>query len=428
MKVRWIHTSDVHLGYYQYGSPERAADFVRAFKEVCDYAIDARADFMLIAGDLFHKRSVDARTLMQAYELLSRLKEADIPVLCVEGNHERAFYNAGWSWLDFLSNTGLIYLLSPNVHERPTRLDPWDPEDYSGGFVDIGPVRVLGIKYFGASAPRVLSEISEQLSRDGSRPFSVMMLHEGLEGQLPRETGGLSSGQLELLRPHSEYLAMGHIHKQYEFGGWAYNPGSLETCSSEEVAWERGFYEVTADTSTRELVEVNLKHVNRRPFQRVFVQVEGFDTPEMLREGIFAEVQRRMRSANSKPPVLEVILRGTLQFADGAIGVSELESALQEKYNPLLTRLRNNTLPAGYDSRYVTDDEGQIDRRSLELEVFKDLVARDARFAARSSNWAESFQRIKDLATDCVPPEEIFRTLEHEVEHARSIVEEGGAA
>lgn len=419
MQIRYIHTADVHLGFQQYGRPERAKDFARAFAHVVDRAIESRVDFLLVAGDLFHKRNVDAMTVAQAWELLTRLKAAGVPVLCVEGNHERAFYNAGWTWLHFLSSTGLLTLLEPNHLGGDTRLDPWDEDARLGGYIDIGPARVLGIKYHGASAPVVLGHVADQLAALPERPFSVMMLHEGLEGQIPRATGGLSSTQMEVLRPHCEYLALGHIHKQYDFGGWAYNPGSLETVSSEETAWERGYYEVTADTETRGLVSVEHKDVPRRPFRRVFVSVEACETPRQLEELVLADIERQLRREQGVKPVLDVTLRGTLQFADDALDLPGMEARVQERFDPLLTRLKNNTVPVGYASGVALGEDGQIDRRALELQVLEELVARDSRYAGSAAEWAGLFQQLKDSALEKVAPQELFGLLERGFERER---------
>ncbi len=428
MQVNYIHAADVHLGYQQYGRAERADDFARAFKQVCDRAIATRPDFLLIAGDLFHKRNVDARTVSQAYELLTRLKDAGVPVLCVEGNHERAFYNSSWTWLDFLSSTGLLYLLAPTHAGGTSRLDPWDEEQRLGGYVEIGPTRVYGIKYHGASAPIVLSHIAEQLTQLPERPFSVMMLHEGMEGQLPRATGGLSSSQMEVLRPHCDYLALGHIHKQYDFGGWAFNPGSLETCSAEEVSWQRGYYEVTADLETRTLVRVEHKQVARRPFRRVFVSVESCDTPTTLEALVLGEIERQVRREHDREPVLDVTLRGTLQFSDDALDLRVMEAKVQEQFSPLLARIRNSTLPVGYAAGVAVGEDGQIDRRALELTVLTELVARDSRYAGSAAEWAGVFQELKDSGLQRLPPEEILHLLERGYDQVHARLKDGTAA
>ena len=56
MKTRFLHCADIHLGYNQYNSPERGNDFASAFFAVIDTAIAEQVDFVILAGDLFHKR------------------------------------------------------------------------------------------------------------------------------------------------------------------------------------------------------------------------------------------------------------------------------------------------------------------------------------------------------------------------------------
>jgi exonuclease SbcD len=53
--MNFIHASDFHLGYAQYGLPERFWDYARAFNSVIRHAIDHWVEFILISGDLFHK-------------------------------------------------------------------------------------------------------------------------------------------------------------------------------------------------------------------------------------------------------------------------------------------------------------------------------------------------------------------------------------
>ncbi|MFN8465769.1 MAG: hypothetical protein U0X20_09475 [Caldilineaceae bacterium] len=47
-------------------------DFGRAFYAVIDEAIGRKVDFVILAGDLFHKRSIDALTLNQAIRGLEK--------------------------------------------------------------------------------------------------------------------------------------------------------------------------------------------------------------------------------------------------------------------------------------------------------------------------------------------------------------------
>ena len=74
MKASFMHIADTHLGYEQYGVRERFNDFSRAFWDIIDDALYREADFLVIAGDLFHKRAIDALTLIHAIEGLKKLK------------------------------------------------------------------------------------------------------------------------------------------------------------------------------------------------------------------------------------------------------------------------------------------------------------------------------------------------------------------
>ena len=83
--------------------------------------------------------------------------------------------------------------------------------------------------------------------------YRVLMMHTGVDSVVPRIQGLPTMAQFQPLRRCVDYLALGHVHKPYEFDGWMYNPGSTETWGAEESAWEdRGYYFVEIDTSEPE--------------------------------------------------------------------------------------------------------------------------------------------------------------------------------
>ena len=86
-----------------------------AFLAVVDAAIKEKVDFVILAGDLFEKRSIDALTLNQAMRGLERLRDANIPCIAVEGNHEHAYYGETLGWMRFLAVRDLMVLLDPEV-------------------------------------------------------------------------------------------------------------------------------------------------------------------------------------------------------------------------------------------------------------------------------------------------------------------------
>jgi len=48
--MNFIHASDLHLGYVQYSIEERFRDYARAFQSVIKYAIDPKAECIMISS------------------------------------------------------------------------------------------------------------------------------------------------------------------------------------------------------------------------------------------------------------------------------------------------------------------------------------------------------------------------------------------
>jgi DNA repair protein SbcD/Mre11 len=107
----FVHASDLHLGYTQYGLEARRQDFDNTFKEIVDKTIELKPDFMIIAGDLFHQARPSNITLENTIKSFKRLKDAQIPVLAVDGSHDCAPNIITGTILHPLDSAGLIYYL-----------------------------------------------------------------------------------------------------------------------------------------------------------------------------------------------------------------------------------------------------------------------------------------------------------------------------
>ena len=112
--TRVIHTGDTHIGYRQYHSPERRQDYLRAFRQVIDDAIDDEVDAVIHAGDLFHDRRPGLADLQGTISILRDLRAAEIPFLAVVGNHEQK--RAG-QWLDLFEDLDLATRLGREPYE-----------------------------------------------------------------------------------------------------------------------------------------------------------------------------------------------------------------------------------------------------------------------------------------------------------------------
>lgn len=420
MRARFLHMADCHLGYRQYGRNERFNDFSKAFYAVIDVAVQEKVDFVLLAGDLFQKRAIDALTLHHAMRGLERLQRAGIPCLAVEGNHELAYYSDSIGWMRFLAERELLILLDPEFTEGEPMLTPYAKR--RGAYMDVLPgLRVYGLRYYGSSTPSAIEKIGAALAesdRSGVE-YTVFMAHTGIEGVLAGEAGGLTHRQLAPLRPHVDYLALGHVHKPFEFDGWIYNPGSLETSTMTEAAWpERGYYLVEVDTA-RERAEDEPVHrcqlcpCPRRDFVRLAFRVDHYDTPESLLAACRDYVQREAadrgssRHSGADAPVVELRLYGVLPFDRGGLELDRYEAMVEECFSPLLAQIKNTTQP----TEFAVAADSQLNRRELEQQIIGDLLARDSRFASHREEWTRLALSLKELALTGASPEAILDEL-----------------
>jgi len=411
--MRFMHVADVHLGYQQYGSQERFNDFSRAFLYLVEQAIERQIDFLLLAGDLFEKRTVDPLAMRVAIEGFRRLREANIPVVAVEGNHERAYYRDQYSWIDFLDGLGYLHLLNPRFEDGRAILEPYS--DAGGAYVDLPAggraVRVYGLKYYGASTGKVFGLFADALAGmdHSSTDWVILLAHAGLEGQLPRYSGTLTHNDLAPLRGRIHYLALGHIHKPYAVDGWIYNPGSLETWSIEEAAWpERGYYLVEMHPDANPAHQAELVATPRRPFHRFRLQVDALTDPNAVYDAVRRLLKREGDTVARDPaPVVELTLGGVLPFSRYDLDLDYIKGQLDENWSPLVSRVRNMTAPAEFE--VVVDLEAS--RPELERAVVRELLERDARFRPAAEDWTRVALDVKQLALEGSAPELVIDAL-----------------
>ncbi|MBC7315229.1 MAG: exonuclease SbcCD subunit D [Chloroflexi bacterium] len=414
MSATFLHAADAHLGYEQYNCPERYDDFARAFAHLVEEAIRQRVDALLLAGDLFHKRTIEPRTLLQASYYLQQLREAGIPVIAVEGNHDRPRFQGELSWLDYLAEIGLLTLLGPSIEGNRLTLDPWDPNTRQGAYIDLPcGLRIVGCPYYGASTPRVLREMAQPLLAlrgQGGALFTVLLIHAGLQGILDEYAGTLTRQDLEPLRPSVDYVAMGHIHKPFVQDEWIYNPGSLETNSVDEASWEdRGYFLVEADASRQPAHRATPIRGKRRLFLRLSFAVDAFRSPVALEQAFLSFLESQTSEAiRRQRPVVELALRGVLAFDAASLELGRLEEHIREHFQAVYCHLRNLTAPTAFE---ISPTE-EMSRTELEQYVLQELVSRDAQRQPQSERWASLLLDLKRLGLEERPPEEIIAHLE----------------
>ncbi|MBC7109639.1 MAG: exonuclease SbcCD subunit D [Archaeoglobi archaeon] len=407
LNMEFIHVADIHLGYEQYGSHERFLDFGDAFNRVVSYAIEKDVDFLLVSGDLFNKRNINPKTLLQATAILRRLREAEIPVFAIEGNHDRALYGDRISWMNYLSKEGYIHLLNIRISEGEPELVPWNEKTRSGSYVELENVRIIGMKYYGASTPKLLEMLGDELKRMRDEKFTILMLHAGLEEYMPYAEGGLRAEHLLKLRGLVDYLALGHIHRRYEADGWIFNPGSLENWNSQEVEWEKGFYHVKLGKDG-----LQVKHIEseRRPFLKKHINIGAFRSPEELKKEIM-----RILEKDEIPEgcIFELTLSGSLLFERSELKVESIEEMMKQK-GVLIPRV-------SVEADVISSGEVSFVRDELERSVLRELVRRYPQYSEVSEKVVSTLLALKREISHGCTADDILSILERGLWEKRGI-------
>jgi len=420
-----------------------------AFREMI---AERETDGILLPGDLFHSRDLRPKVLDQVEQELSRLPD-DVPVLVSRGNHDENLTPREVTWLNYLHRRGHIVFLKADLEAdsetaRFKQYDPEKPGDYAG-FYDIepaefdGPVRVFGLQWRGARTERALQQVVNGIqatnAEHGEPAATVLLAHFGMEDEVPTLGGTVTHAELRDVKEHVDYLALGHIHKRYEAGGWIYNPGSPEAHNTREGRsdWEHGYFSISLITTdkTENAVEYEVGHhpTKRRPYCRVEFDVTEYDSPTELETGFQDHVrgeqsrideycQKEEFTANGEPrePIIDLRFSGTLQFSRGDFRTDELAEWVKEECGALYVQVNTGIRTADVQQLISEIDEdevfqdGRLNTAALEHRVFETI--------AKESIYDEQAEDVADVlgnAHQMAQAEEAVEDIRDSVSSAR---------
>ncbi|HUL62108.1 MAG TPA: exonuclease SbcCD subunit D [Methanocella sp.] len=380
--MNFVHTADLHLGYRQYDLDQRFRDLGGTFLKVVEYAIAREAEFVLIAGDLFNARNINAPTFMQAHAVLSRLKEAGIPCIAIAGNHDRPFVRDQVSWLGALEQQGLLKFIKP-----------WE-EAQRANYVDVGGTRIFGMNYAGSATAAGIEHVAGIIREVGAaRPAerTILMMHTGVEGQAKGNIiGETAFNDLAKLKGLVDYLALGHYHNAFALDGWIYNPGAPDTISLAEVGEPKGFYHVRDGKAV--LID---QEVGRRPFLPFRMKLDGHPDAASLLRALEDEIAARGRP--DVPPVVIVSFYGSPGFDRSHIDVERVKQSVTAALDPLYVDVRFDLAGDPFCIAESLDAKG-FDRVAIEREVLSRRAAADSVLAGYNHYYAAVLSEVKDLA------------------------------
>jgi exonuclease SbcD len=232
--VKLAHIADPHLGLRQYhrqtaaGINQREADVAQAFRHAVDGVIAARADAVVVAGDLFHSVRPSNPAILFAFRQFQRLRQAlpDAPIVLIAGNHDTPRSAETGSILRLYEELGV------DVAADEARRLAYPALDLS----------ILAVPH-----QALMAGERPSLRPDGRERHQVLVLHGEVEGVIPAdrsaaEYGGALVGLGEVGASEWGYVALGHYHVRTEVAPRAWYAGALEYVSPNiwgELAEER---------------------------------------------------------------------------------------------------------------------------------------------------------------------------------------------
>ena len=218
----FLHAADLHLdspltGLEAYeGAPveDIRSATRRALENLVDLALAEFVDALLLAGDIYDGDWRDYNTGLFFAGQMARLKQADIPVFMVQGNHDAA------------SQISRQLRLPDNVHLFPSRR----PASI--------PLESAGLVVHGQSYPS--RQVEQNLARAyppaAAGLFNIGLLHTSLDGR-PGHASYAPCRLDDLQRLGYDYWALGHVHQREVVSEdpWVVFSGNLQGRHAREI-------------------------------------------------------------------------------------------------------------------------------------------------------------------------------------------------
>ena len=362
-----IHTADLHLGVGNYaplnpstGMSRRIDDFILAFDQVIDYAIQNNADMFLLCGDTFKDPNPNSTVLKMFARRLSRLSRENIQTVIILGNHDAP--RGGRA----APPEPLIELNVPNVHyfSHPGFTDFTCRSGERARVFALPyrhPVKVASDKAEGQTGLRqvlmeqnYLEQVTKEIdsfAKEGRNDADVCILtgHFSIQGVIAGSERNWTIDEEYAVPPTLfettvfDYVAMGHVHKHQAIKGKTpiVYPGSIERVDLAEAEEDKGF--VRAEISNG---SVSWKYIKlpTRTMHNLQITCQEKEDPILA-----------VKTEIANHPVKNAIVNLQLTFSDqiGPAQKSEINRILKDAFWSQVQYMRRQTEREPADRAFV---------------------------------------------------------------------------
>ncbi|MHA1269154.1 MAG: metallophosphoesterase family protein [Candidatus Helarchaeota archaeon] len=316
--IKWCHLADIHLGYKQYNLNDRYEDFIDAFNNCIELIIEKEPDFVLLPGDLFEHYNPKPGTIRKCIVILKKLKEQNIPIYVIRGNHDVStskLKRYGGNILELLQDLSLITYIDDSVVIMKK----------DGQEIAI----IAGMGYYGKQSSKKLEQFlknNDKLLNRNDIP-KILMLHAFIDDMIKEGGEDLHTYNLNLL--DFNYIALGHYHLQ-----WPSNykdPKNKIFCSGatehrNALEWrqpERGFYyvECIKDNDSYKILPEYISF-KVRPKKRIILTLENVSADTVVKK-----ISETIKENDVKDSLLHIFVKASLKSGEiSLININELKN------------------------------------------------------------------------------------------------------
>lgn len=254
--MRFLHTADWHVGKPLRGR-SRMDEYAAALEEVARTAVEARADAVLVAGDVFDSPAPPPEAEKLVYDFLARLIPERIACVVIAGNHDHPRkLGALQHLLEGLGvhvrpevrppeQGGVVALRSRDGREEArVAVLPFVPERKIVDACDVMGPEHKWYEAYGARIEQILDHLTRGLGPSTVNLVLGHLLVDGARvgaGERPLHLGQIYGVNPQQLPSRVQYVGLGHLHRPQEILAPARTlySGSLVSLDFGEVEQEK---------------------------------------------------------------------------------------------------------------------------------------------------------------------------------------------
>jgi exonuclease SbcD len=384
--MRFVHAADLHIdsplsGLERYeGAPVELIRGAtrRALGNLVDLCLEEDVRLLVLGGDLYDGDWKDYSTGLFFCRQMARLREADVTVVWIRGNHDAAS-----RLTQHLGLTDNVHELS---HARPSTFE----REVDG----------VAVAMHGQGFPKakVTEDLTEHYPAPVAGAYNLGLLHTALEGRQGHDAYAPCRVE-SLVNKGYDYWALGHVHQRevVHREPWIVFPGNLQGRHARETGKKGATLVTVRQGRTVELEHRELDEV--RWVQVVFDAsraASADDVVDGVRERLVSEVAEadgrlvaarvRVVGASRAHAALSLdeerfqqeLRAAALEVGREAAWIEKVVVGTRPEGDPLLLRARSDPVGALLNTLdHLRTDETELANLALELGELKRKLPRE---------------------------------------------------